>query len=109
MTRLTSGNIYAKIPKHINHEIFKELFKGKNLTIKRILSHGQTTEWLKQNTDEWAILLKGNATLLFKKENREIKLKSGNYLYIPKGCVHRVSRTDPKQKCIWLTVHNKNN
>ncbi len=108
MKKLFTGNLFDKIQKHIKGEIFEELFKGKNLNIYRIVSHGQTTDWLKQNTDEWVILLKGNATLLFKKGNREIKLKPGDYLCIPKGCTHRVSRTDQKQKCVWLAVHNKN-
>jgi len=108
MARLSSGNIYAKIPKNIKHEIFEELFKGKNLNIHRILSHGQTTGWLKQYLDEWVILLEGSATLFFEKKGREIKLKSGDYIHIPKGCTHRVSWTDPKQKCVWLTVHYKN-
>jgi cupin 2 domain-containing protein len=103
--RLSSGNIFAKIQKHIKREIFEELFKGKNLNIYRIVSHGQTTDWLKQNTNEWVILLKGKARLSFKEGNLKISMKPGDYLHIPKGCEHKVSWTDPKHKCVWLAVN----
>ena len=101
------GNLFNKIPKHIKKEIFDVLVKRPGLSIKRILTQGQTTDWLKQDTIEWVVLLAGSAKLLLEDGNRQVSMKSGDYVQIPAGCRHRVSWTDPRQKSVWLAVHYK--
>ena len=105
MEQLPKGNLFDKIPEHIEKEIFEVLVEQPGLSIQRILTQGQTTDWLKQDTDELVVLLAGSAKLLFEEGNREIKMKPGDYVQIPAGCRHRVSWTDPRQKSVWLAVH----
>lgn len=108
MKQLSKGNLFDKIPKYIEKEIFEELLKRPGLSIQRILTQGQTTDWLKQDTDEWVVLLAGSAKLLFEEKNRRVSMKPGDYVQIPAGCRHRVSWTDPGQKSVWLAIHYKN-
>ena len=79
-----------------------KFYSKKNVKIERIISTGQTTaknEWYDQVQDEWVILLKGNTRILFFDKN-EIKLNSGNYIFIPAQKKHRVTWTDPEETCV---------
>jgi cupin 2 domain-containing protein len=105
MKQFTKGNLFDDIPRQIDTEIFEALVKQPGLSIQRILSQGQTTDWLKTDTDEWVFLLKGAAKLLFEEGNREVSMGSGDYVQIPAGCRHRVSWTDPAQTSVWLAAH----
>jgi len=108
MVKLTRGNIHSKIPSAKDREIFQTLAQNKKLKIERIVSQGQATEegkWLKESHAEWAIILKGAAKLRFRKDNRLIKLKTGDYIFIPKNTPHRIEWTPPREKTIWLAVH----
>ena len=108
MSKLKKGNIFSNLPDSRKKEVFKSLFKSKNLKIERIVSNGQaTTEgiWLKEKTAEWVILLKGKAKLLFKNSKNTFILKPGDYIYIPRYTFHRVTWTNPKQKAVWLAIH----
>jgi len=100
-------NLFSKIPKHIKKELFEVLVKRPGLSIKRILTQGQATGWLKQDTNEWVVLLAGSAKLLFEDGARQASMKPGDHVQIPARCRHRVSWTDPKQKSVWLAVHYK--
>jgi cupin 2 domain-containing protein len=103
-----SGNIFSNLPnKSLPEEYLETLFKNKNFKIERIISTGQITpenEWYDQDQDEWVILLKGNARILFFDEN-EIELNSGDYTFISAHKKHRVTWTDPKEICVWLAFH----
>jgi len=110
MPKLTRGNIYSKIPSVKNKEIFQTLAENKKLRIERIVSQGQITEkgkWLKESHDEWVIILRGAGKIRFRSANRPIKLKPGDYLLIPAHTFHRVEWTPPKEKTVWLAVHNR--
>jgi len=107
MAKLTRGNIYAKIHGIKDKESFHTLLENKKLKIERIVSQGQFTEkgkWLKEARDEWVIVLKGAGKLRFRKTNRLIKLKPGDYVYIPANTAHRVEWTSLREKTIWLAV-----
>ena len=100
-------NIY-KLPQKVSHlEKFEQIVSGKNIQIERIISRGQTTtsgDWYDQTTDEWVILLQGEAELSYDDETR-VKLKAGDYLLIPAHKKHRVEYTSVEPACIWLAVH----
>ena len=106
---LTMQNIY-ELPKELNDlEKFEQIVSGKNNQIERIISTGQTTpsgQWYDQTTDEWVILLQGEAELSYSDDSR-IKLKAGDYLLIPAHTKHRVEYTSVKPPCIWLAVHGQ--
>lgn len=104
---MKTQNIFTNLPNKKTNEVFKTLLKTKNMKIERIVSLGQCTPggvWLKEKSNEWVILLKGKAKLRFKKGNRLVTLKRGDYVYIPSGAGHRVEWTSSKEKSVWLAV-----
>ena len=101
-------NIFDELPEILNEELFENILETKNLKIERIISKGHISPpnfWYLQPQNEWVILLKGKATLLFKEENEEVNLNSGDYINIPALKKHRVIWTDPEKFCIWLAIH----
>jgi len=103
-----SGNVFSSIPTHIPEEIFEEIVRTEHCKIERIISRGQATPdgyWYDQDWDEWVILLKGNAGLLFEGDDIPITLNHGDYVHIPAHARHRVEWTSPTEETIWLTVH----
>lgn len=90
-----------------DEEYFEKILSTQNLTIERIISTGQTThqnQWYNQEKDEWVILLQGEAELSYE-DGSKIRLKAGDYLFIPAHQKHRVDYTSHKPPCIWLAVH----
>jgi cupin 2 domain-containing protein len=102
-------NIY-ELPQVLDQlEKFEPIVSGKNIQIERIISTGQTTpsgQWYDQTTDEWVLLLQGEAELSYLDDSR-IKLKAGDYLLIPAHTKHRVEYTSIEPPCIWLAVHGQ--
>ncbi|DAB28685.1 MAG: cupin [Sulfurimonas sp. RIFOXYD12_FULL_33_39] len=104
-----SSNIFQNIPKHLEEEFFEELISKNGVKIERIVSFGHTTkefEWYDQSSDEWVILLRGEAILSFEDEV-DVRLFSGDYINIPAHKKHRVSWTKEDSETIWLAVHYK--
>jgi cupin 2 domain-containing protein len=85
-------------------EIFKTLLEHKSVSIKKIVSNTlKTPQTFNQDTDEFVVLLKGCAKIEI---NGEIKkLKSGDWLFIPKNTPHTLIKT--KKTAIWLAVYIK--
>jgi cupin 2 domain-containing protein len=103
-----STNIFAEIPEQLPEELFESILKLDNILIERIVSNGHVTpagQWYDQPGDEWVILLQGQATLLFEKNQQLINLIPGDYLLIPAHTRHRVEWTLPDFNTIWLAVH----
>ena len=104
-------NIFSGIKKRSPGEIFETIIKTHQFKIERIISSGQSTDkgkWYDQDVDEWVIVLKGNAGVLFEGDNEVVIMKQGDYINIPAHQKHRVEWTDPKNETIWLTVHYQN-
>ena len=102
------GNIFLKIPDLVKDEIFESLLKTDHLELERIISSGQATppgQWYEQSTDEWVILLKGRAGLLFEGQKEVMVLHPGDYVHILAHQRHRVEWTDGEQKTVWLALH----
>ena len=99
-------NIFDNIPASIHKEIVETLIETDDVKIERIVSKGQSSPkgfWYDQDENEWLIVLKGSAKLLF--ENNElIQLSAGDYINIPAHKKHRVEWTDPETETIWLTI-----
>ena len=88
-------------------EAVEEILRADGFRIERIVSRGQNSPegfWYDQQTEEWVLLISGNATLGFD-DGRKVDLKPGDYILIPSHCRHRVERTSPGQETAWLTVH----
>ena len=118
---LKRGNFLKEIPDKISKKFFtkktKELFlpekskesfikiiQNKNCKIEKIISMGHKTpkgKWYNQNKNEFVMILKGSAELLFFPD-KKIKMKTGDYINIPAHLKHRVDKTS--KKTIWLAV-----
>ncbi len=101
-------NFFDEIPEKLPQEFIESLLNTSTLKIERIISDGQATptgEWYDQPMNEWVILLKGTAGLLFYGDSNIIQLNPGDYTHIPSHKKHRVEWTDPVEKTIWLAIH----
>lgn len=101
-------NIFKNIPDQLPEEWVECIFKHNNMYIERIVSKGHMTpagQWYDQDSDEWVILLQGEAIILYEKDNQTFHLTTGDYLLIPAHTKHRVEWTPPDLNTIWLAVH----
>ena len=100
-------NIFDGIPAELHEEQFDQLVSDGKVKIERILSKGHAsppTDWYDQEYNEWVLILKGEAVLVFDGEP-SITLKQGDYLNIPAHKKHRVEWTAPGIETVWLAVH----
>ncbi len=107
---MEKANLFSNIPNALPEEIFENLLEHKHFKLERIVSCGQSTppgDWYDQDKNEWIILLKGCAGLLFEDEPHLIEMHSGDYIHIPAHKKHRVEWTDEKQTTVWLALHYK--
>jgi cupin 2 domain-containing protein len=101
-------NLFSEIPASIPEEIFETILSTDRLKLERILSWGQRTpsgEWYDQEKNEWIVLLKGSAGLLFEGDREVSILHPGDYIHIPAHRRHRVDWTSEKEVTVWLALH----
>lgn len=100
-------NIFENIPDKLETEIFEDLLKTNNFKIERIVSEAHSSPdgfWYDQDKNEFVLLISGSAELEFEDGNIT-QLEPGDYIIIPPHKKHRVMKTDPDQKTVWLTIH----
>lgn len=103
-----SGNLFSDLPNSIDNETFESVFVAEGCKIERIISKGHHSPdgfWYDQEKNEWVVLLKGSAGLIFENGEEIIEMMPGDYIHIPAHCKHRVEWTDPDVETIWLAVH----
>lgn len=101
-------NIFSVIQKQAPEEILETIIQAHQCKIERIISRGHATtvgEWYNQDKNEWVLVLKGNARLLFEGDDELVVMKTGDYINIPAHRKHRVEWTDPTEETIWLAVY----
>jgi len=99
-------NIFDNIPSNIPEEIIEILIDSDQLKVERIISKGHVSPkdfWYDQDKNEFVVLLKGSAKLLFENDE-QIILSAGDYIFIPAHKKHRVEWTDPEIETIWLAI-----
>ncbi len=104
---MNKSNIFSAIPDDLPQELFDVLAENQSVKIERIVSRGHASPdsgWYDQGSDEWVIVLKGEAVVAFE-EGDEQRLVVGDYLNIPAHVKHKVSWTDPDRETVWLAVH----
>jgi len=104
-------NLFAAIPAALPEELFQDLYDNGHTRIERIVSRGHRSPehfWFDQQWDEWVLLLKGSAGLLFEAQAAAITLVPGDCLLIPAGTKHRVAWTADQVDTVWLAVHVHN-
>jgi len=101
-------NLFSDIQKQAPDEVLETILQTGQFKIERIISHGHATtegEWYDQDRNEWVLVLKGNAGLLFEGDDKTVIMKTGDYINIPAHQKHRVEWTDPEEETVWLTIH----
>ncbi|MBN2420243.1 MAG: cupin domain-containing protein [Deltaproteobacteria bacterium] len=104
------GNIFDNIPSDLPDEVIEKISVNteKGITIERIISKGHASPpgfWYDQERNEFVILMKGKAGLLFKSNNKMITMSPGDYVEIPARTLHRVEWTSAEEDTIWLAIH----
>ncbi len=102
------NNIFENIPSALPEELVDIIFSKDNVKIERIVSRGHSspdTFWYDQHQDEYVILLKGKAGLLFQDRAGVLVLKPGDYINIPAHVKHRVQWTSSDEETVWLAVY----
>jgi cupin 2 domain-containing protein len=105
---MTVENLYDRIPQRLPDELVELLIHHPAFRVERIVSRAHATpegQWYDQDADEWVLLLKGAAGLLFEGDVAPIELKPGDYLVIPAHVRHRVIWTAQEQDTVWLALH----
>lgn len=108
ITDMEHGNIYAEIPENLDNEVFDSLVQSRTVKIERIVSKGHVSPdagWYDQERNEWVIVLKGRASILFASEPVAVDLEEGGYVNIPAHKKHRVVSTSAAPETVWLAVH----
>lgn len=85
----------------LTDEVFEVLHTAGGSTLERIVSNGQTTQWLVQDHDEWVMVIAGAARL--EGDDATVELTAGQALLIPAQVRHRVVWTE--QPTVWIAVH----
>lgn len=101
-------NLFAHIPANLKEELIETVLQASSFRIERIISRGHSSPagfWYDQDDNEWVMLIKGSAGLLFEGEDDVTILMPGDYLHIDRHQRHRVEWTAPEQETIWLAVH----
>ena len=100
-------NLFANLPTELPEELVEVLAEDNHLRIERIISHGHASPdgfWYDQQENEWVVLLKGRAMLLFHGDDQPIEMGPGDYVNIPAHKKHRVEWTTPDEPTVWLAV-----
>lgn len=86
-------------------ELVNNLFTQGNIRVERIISTGQTSDWLKQQEAEWVVLLAGAAIIEYQ-DGRLLELQAGDWVYLAPQVVHRVAYTSSEPACVWRLDSN---
>ena len=103
-------NLYSDIPDDLPDELIEVISEGKGVRIERIVSRGHRSSegfWYDQEENEFVLLVRGTAELLFEEGNESVRMEAGDYLVIPAHKRHRVAGTAPDRETVWLAVHYK--
>jgi len=99
------GSLIHPLPGAGAEEHVNLLQSNASVRIERIVSHGHVSPpgfWYDQASDEWVMVVSGRGVIAFDDGRRET-LESGDWIWLPAGCRHRVEET--ASPTIWLAVH----
>ena len=92
-----------------DHTRFSELeetdegiFENEKVRALRTLSLNQVTDYMVQDEDEVVILMEGLASI--ETESEIVRMKKGDFLFIPRGLRHRVIDQD---RAVWFCLFVK--
>lgn len=103
-----AGSLFAALPGAGPDESVTALLDRPGVRIRRIVSHGHATpegQWYDQDDDEWVAVLFGAARIRIDGEADAREMSSGDWLFLPARCRHRVEWTSGEGPTCWLAVH----
>ncbi|ACV28066.1 nif11 domain/cupin domain protein [Anaerococcus prevotii] len=83
-------------------EVEEGIFENEKVRALRTMSLNQVTDFMIQDEDEFVILMDGFASI--ETESEIVRMKKGDFLFIPKGLRHRVIDQD---KALWFCLFVK--
>ena len=104
---MKTANLLRDIPAAIPEEIVQVLASGSGIRIERILSKGHCSPpgfWYDQEQHEWVLLVAGEASLRFERDDRVFHMKPGDCVNIAAHEKHRVEWTAESTETVWLAV-----
>jgi cupin 2 domain-containing protein len=104
---METANLFHFPPAPPHGEALEVLAENPWVSIERIVSRGHRSPegfWYDQDRNEWVVMLRGRAALLFEGEESPRVLEPGDALTIPAHARHRVEWTDVDQDTVWLAV-----
>ena len=107
MPESVTSNLLADLPTDLPEELIQVLVENQHVRIERIVSTGHASPegfWYDQDEAEWAVVLKGEAKLLFEGDIEPITMRPGDHVLIPTHRKHRVEWTTPGEPTVWLAV-----
>jgi cupin 2 domain-containing protein len=105
----THSNLFDDLPDDLPEELSEPLVESERVRIEWIVSRGHASPpgfWYDQERDEWVVVLRGRAGLLFEGDDEATILGPGDHVVIPAHRRHRVEWTGKDDEAsIWLAVH----
>lgn len=95
-------NLFDHIKFSDLEEIEEGIFENEKVRALRTMSLNQVTGFMVQDEDEFVILMDGLASI--ETESEVVRMKKGDFLFIPKGLRHRVIDQD---KALWFCLFVK--
>lgn len=95
-------NLFDHISFSDLEEIEEGIYENEKVRALRTMSLNQVTDYMVQDEDEFVILMDGVASI--ETESEIVRMKKGDFLFIPKGLRHRVIDQD---KAIWFCLFVK--
>ncbi|MBN1625469.1 MAG: cupin domain-containing protein [Deltaproteobacteria bacterium] len=102
------NNFFKNISGNLKEELTEVILEQGSVRIERIVSMGHASPpgfWYDQDRDEFVILLKGSAGLLFDGKDEISIMAPGDYVNIPARTRHRVEWTDKSVETVWLAMY----
>ncbi len=104
------NNLFANIPVDLPEELVETLLETDSVRVERIVSHGHASPdgfWYDQDQNEWVVVLRGAAKLVFEGDDDTIEMGPGDHIDIPAHKKHRVEWTTTDEPTVWLAIHYK--
>lgn len=95
-------NLFDHIRFSYLEEVEEGIFENEKVRALRTMSLNQVTDFMIQEEDEFVILMDGFASI--ETESEIVRMKKGDFLFIPKGLRHRVIDQD---KALWFCLFVK--
>ena len=104
------SNLFTSLPTDLPKELTEVLAESKSVRIERIVSTGHVSPegfWFDQDENEWIVVLKGRAKLLFEGDDEPLEMKPGDFVNIAAHKRLRVEWTTDEETTVWLAVFYK--